>query len=106
MFELWVSAHRLTEVNISLKLNENRLKSSGDRRNTDVCADRQTDVRTDRRRALLIPLSLRGGRLKIKPVSVCKLLLCIHFSLSLSLHLIRFSWQLDPDLFCLWSGPA
>ena len=64
MFELWVSVHRLTEVNISLKLNKNRLKGSGDRGNTEVRADRQTDGRTDRRRALLIPLLLRGGGLK------------------------------------------
>ena len=47
MFELWVSVHRLTEVNISLKLNKNRLKGSGDRGNTEVRADRQTDGRTD-----------------------------------------------------------
>ena len=60
MFELWVSVHRLTEV----KLNKNRLKGSGDRGNTEVRADRQTDGRTDRRRALLIPLLLRGGGLK------------------------------------------
>ena len=64
MVKLWVSAHRLTEVNSSLKLNKNLSKGSGDtEKYEDTCG--QTDGRMDRRMALLIPLSLRGGDLKI-----------------------------------------
>ena len=63
MVELWVSAHRLTEVNISLKLNENLSKGSGDmEKYGDTC--RQTDGWTDEGHHYS-PLSLRGGDLKI-----------------------------------------
>ena len=65
------------------KLNENLSKGSEDTEKFRVTCG-QMDGRIDRRRALFIPFRFAVG---IK-------------ALSLSLHLIRFSRQLGPDLYC------
>ena len=93
MVELWVSAYRLSDVNISLSKTKIVRRAQKIRRNMELRADRRTDVLTDEGH-YLSHFALRWG---FKALS-------LSLSLSLSLpHLIRFSRQLEPNLLQSWA---